>query len=342
MGNPELGFEETTAFNLGIHAALLNNKISLDVDVYSSKTEDQIFARQIPTTTGFNSILASLGRVDNNGVEISLKTTNISKEDVNWTTGLIFTKNRNEVVSLFGDDNDGDGIEDDDISNSLFIGESLGAIFGFEFIGVVQESDTQYIADNGATPGDPMFRDLDGIPGITAEGDRKILGFDRANFSMSLSNTFRYKNFTLYALLTGVFGGNDYYLGANPRAISYQNRFDFNDVENGPFFTLENPSTTNLRPTFNDDRFLGLQSRSFVRMQNVNLSYQFTPNLLKSLNLGLDALEVYASADNLFVITDWFGGGDPEFSQNGARGIPAQSAILPVPSTYLLGLNLTF
>ena len=341
LGNPELGFEETTAFNFGLHASLLKNKIALDVDVYSSKTEDQIFERQIPTTSGFNNILASLGRVDNSGVEITLKTTNISTEDISWSSALIFTRNRNEVVSLFGDDNDGDGVEDDDLSNDLFIGESLGAFFGFEFIGVVQESDTQYIEDNGATPGDPMFRDLDGIPGITAAGDRKILGFDRANFTMSLSNTFRYKNFSLYALLTGTFGGNDFYLGQNPRAISYQNRFDFNDVDNGPFFTLENPSTTNLRPTFNDARFLGLQSRSFVRLQNVNLSYQFNQDLLKSLNLGLAKLEVYASGDNVFVITDWFGGGDPEraFRAQGGTESPGN---IPVPSTYLLGLNVSF
>ena len=336
LGNTELGFEETTAVNIGVHASLLKNKIALDVDYYSSKTEDQIFNRFIPTTTGFNSILASLGRVDNSGVEITLKTTNISTKDVNWTSGLIFTRNRNEIVSVFGDDNDGDGVEDDDLANSLFIGESIGTIFGFEFIGVVQESDTQYIEDNGAVPGDPMFRDLDGIPGITADGDRKILGTNRANFSMSLSNTFRYKNFSLYTLLSGTFGGNGFYQGQNPRAISYQNRFDFNDVENGPFFTLDNPSTTNLRPDFNDNRFIGLQSRSFVRMQNVNLTYQFTPNVLKGLNLGLSALEVYASGDNVFVITDWFGGGDPE------RGFAAQSGNLPVPSTYLLGVNLTF
>ena len=337
LGNSELGFEETTALNIGLHASLTKKQNSFRCRcIILQKPRTKFLARQIPTTTGFNAILASLGQVDNSGVEITLKTTNISTNDVNWTSGLIFTRNRNELVSLFGDDNDGDGVEDDDIGNSLFIGESLGTIFGFEFIGVVQESDTQYIEDNGAVPGDPMFRDLDGIPGITAEGDRKILGNNRANFNMSLSNTFRYKNFTLYTLLSGTFGGNDFYLGSNPRANSYQNRFDFNDVDNGPFFTLENQSTTNLRPTFNDNRFLGLQSRGFVRMQNVNLSYQFTPKFLKSLNIGLAALEVYASGDNVFVITDWFGGGDPEL------GIAAQSGTLPVPSTYLLGINVTF
>ena len=342
LGNPELGFESTTALNFGLHGAFLKNKVSLDVEVYFSKTDDQIFARNIPSTSGFNTILASLGRIDNRGVEISLNTTNVSNEDFNWTSGLVFSKNRNEVVSLFGDDNDGDGIEDDDIASSLFIGESLGAIYGFEYTGVVQESDTQYIADTGAVPGDPMFRDLDGEPGITAEGDRKILGFDRPNFRMGFSNTFQYKNFTLYALFSGIFGGNDWYLGTNPRQNSYQERFDFNDVNNGAFWTPENQSTTNLRPDFNDARYIGLQSRGFVRLQNVNLSYKFDQDMLKRFNIGISSLEMYASADNPLIFTDWFGGGDPEYSENGARGIPAQSGILPVMSVYTFGLNVSF
>ncbi|MEO9511900.1 MAG: SusC/RagA family TonB-linked outer membrane protein [Flavobacteriaceae bacterium] len=342
LGNSALGWESTTALNFGIHAALLNNRVSLDADIYFSETEDQIFNRNIPSTSGFGSILASLGRIDNNGVEIALNTKNIATKDFTWSSGITYWKNNNEVVSLFGDDNDGDGIEDDDIGSSLFIGESLGAIYGYEYIGVVQESDTQYIADNGVVPGDPMFRDLDGEPGITADGDRKILGFDRPNFRMGFSNTVSYKNFTFYALLNGVFGGNNQYLGVNPRQNSYQNRSDFNEVENGPFWTPENQSTTNLRPGVNDARYIGLQSRGFVRLQNVNLSYRFDADFLRRLNVGLTSLELYGNADNPFIETDWFGGGDPEYSENGARGIVAQSGILPVMSAYTFGLNASF
>ncbi len=336
LGNSELGWESTTSLNFGIHSSLLKNRIALDVDVYFSQTEDQIFNRQIPTTSGFNSILASLGQVDNSGVEISLNTKNIVTENFNWNSSVTFWRNRNKVVSLFGDDNDNDGIEDDDIGNGLFIGESLGTIYGFEYIGVVQEEDTQYIADTGAVPGDPMFRDLDGEPGITAEGDRKILGTSDPNFTMGFANTITYKDFTLYTLFTGMFGGNDYFLGSNPRSNSFQNRFDFNEVNNGAFWTAENQSTTNLRPDFNDSRYIGLQSRGFIRLQNVNLSYKFNPDFLKRINFGVSSLELYTSADNPLIFTNWFGGGDPE------RGIAAQSGTLPVMSSYLIGLNVSF
>lgn len=334
LGNSELGWETTTALNFGVHSAWLDNKITLDADVYFSKTEDQIFNRNIPSTSGFTSILASLGQIDNQGVEISLGTTNIDTENFTWTSNLTYWKNRNKVAKLYGDDIDGDGKEDDDISNSLFIGESLGAIYGYEYIGVVQESDTQYIADTGASPGDPMFRDLDGEPGITAAGDRKILGFTTPNFRMGFSNTFTYKNVSLYMLFTGIFGGNGYYLGSNPRSNSFQSRFDYNDVDNGDWWTPENQSTTNLRPDFNDSRYLGLQSRGFVRLQNVNLTYKFNQKLLE--RLGIGALELYASADNPLIFTNWFGGGDPE------RGIAAQSGTFPVMTAYTIGFNVSF
>ncbi|WP_159019881.1 SusC/RagA family TonB-linked outer membrane protein [Algibacter sp. L3A6] len=337
LGNLELGWEETTSLNLGVHTAFLNNRIFFDADVYFSQTRDQIFNRVIPTTSGFSSILASLGQVDNRGVELTLRTENINTEEFKWTSTLTYWNNRNKIVTLYGDDIDGDGIEDDDISNSLFIGKSLGAQYGYEYIGVVQENDTQYIADNGAQPGDPMFRDLDGEPGITGD-DRKILGYNVPNFRMGFSNTFTYKNFSLYMLINGTFGGGseNYFIGANPRSNSFQNRFDFNDIENGDWWTPENQSTTNLRPDFNDSRYSGYQSRGFVRVQNVNLSYGFDQDILTRLNLGIRSLDLYISADNPLIFTNWFGGGDPE------KGIAALNGTFPVMSAYTFGVNLSF
>ncbi|MDO5969604.1 TonB-dependent receptor [Flavivirga aquimarina] len=337
IGNSELGWEETTSLNFGVHAAFLNNRIFLDADVYFSQTRDQIFQRNIPTTSGFSNILASLGQIDNQGVEVSLRTVNVNTEDLNWTSTITYWRNRNEIVSLYGDDIDGDGVEDDDISNSLFIGKPLGAQYGYEYIGVVQESDTQYITDNGAQPGDPMFQDIDGEPGITAD-DRKILGYNTPSFRMGFANTLEYKNFTLYVLVNGTFGGgkDNYFIGQNPRSNSYGTRFDFNEIENGDWWTPENQSTTNLRPDFNDSRYQGYQSRGFVRVQNVNLSYQFDQNIFDRLNLNVKSLSVYISADNPLVFTDWFGGGDPE------RGINATSGTLPVMSAYTFGVNLSF
>src|SRR5690606_19776611 len=102
-------------------------------------TTDQIFSRNIPVMTGFKTMMTSMGQVNNTGIEATVRTVNVSKPDLTWSTTLTFWKNFNKLVSLYGDDLDGDGREDDDIANSLFIGKSLGAIYGYDQIGIVQE-----------------------------------------------------------------------------------------------------------------------------------------------------------------------------------------------------------
>lgn len=335
LGNSTLGWERTTSFNAGLQSVWFDNRVSLDVDVYFSQTEDQIFTRQIPIMTGFESVTSSLGQVDNEGLEINLRTKNISNSDFNWNTDINFWKNRNTVASLFGDDVDGNGREDDDIANSLFIGESLGAIYGFDFIGVVQEEDTKYIDNVGAVPGDPKFRDLNGDGFITAGDDRKILGFNKENFRLSLGNTIIYKDFTFYALFSGVFGGNGFYSSANPYASSFRNRFDTNELDH-PWWTPENRSNTYIRPGYVGDRYLGLQSRGFVRLQDVTCSYKMPRDLIEKIGGGLSSLELFITGNNIYTFTNWAGGGDPE------AGIRALSGAFPVPSTYTLGLNVSF
>ncbi|WP_020529866.1 SusC/RagA family TonB-linked outer membrane protein [Flexithrix dorotheae] len=343
LPNDALGWEETTSFNGGFSSAFLNNRIFLDLDFYFSKTTDQIFTRGIPIMTGFSSIITSLGQVNNKGIEINLRTENIKSDDFSWESSLVYWKNRNIVESLYGDDIDGDGVEDDDIANSLFIGKSLGAIYGYDYIGVVQEDDTEYIENTGAVPGDPMFRDLNGDGLIDADNDRKILGYRKPNFSLNFSNTLRYKNFTFYALITGIFGGgkDNFYLRENPLHNSFRDRFDTNEVDHG-WWTPENKSTEFLRPDYIGNRYLGLQSRGFLRIQDISLSYRFPTSVLDK--IGFERLEVFGSARNVYVFSGWFGGGDPEYQADGTDvgGIRPFDNVNPVPTTLTFGLKSSF
>ena len=251
---------------------------------------------------------------------------------MNWSSSLTFWRNRNSVVSIYGDDIDGDGKEEDDIANNLFIGESLGAIYGYEYIGVVQEDDTEYISNNGGQAGDPMFNDLDGDNIITSE-DRKILGFSKPSFRMGLSNTVSYKNFSLYVMISGIFGGGGFYQQANPRQNSFRTRFDTNEYNND-WWTPENQSETYIRPGYTGGRYLGLQTRGFIRVQDITLSYVLPSEILRP--IGVTSLKVYTTIQNLHTFTNWFGGGDPE------EGVAALSGIYPVPTVYSLGLNVSF
>ena len=90
LGNSDLGWETTETWNTGFESAWLKNRLFVDLDVYFSKTTDQIFTRNIPVMTGFKTILTSLGQVNNGGVEFSVRTVNVKTKDLTWNTSLTF------------------------------------------------------------------------------------------------------------------------------------------------------------------------------------------------------------------------------------------------------------
>ncbi len=333
LGNAGLGWEATSSWNTGFESAWLNNRLFVDVDAYFSRTTDQIFSRNIPVMTGFKTMSASMGQVNNRGVEVNVRSVNMEREDLKWTTGLTFWLNRNKLVHLYGDDLDGDGKEDDDIANSRFIGQSLGAIYGYEQDGIVQESDTEYMSKNAVAAGSPKYKDLDGDGMITPE-DRDILGYKEPNFKLNMSNTLTYKNWDLYVMLSGVFGGGGYYMRDNQLAyMTVTNLFSSNGIYI-PWWTSENKSNEYPSATFSgDNRFLGLQNRAFVRLQDVTLSYTFRGAWME--NAHINKLKVFLTGKNLATFTDWEGG-DPE------AGVRVRDNVLSALTSYSLGLNISF
>lgn len=335
LGNADLGWESTESWNTGFESVWLGSRLFVDLDVYFSKTTDQIFTRDIPVMTGFKQMKSSMGQVNNRGVELTVRTVNVDTKDWMWMTNVTFWLNRNELVHLYGDDLDGDGKEDDDISNSRFIGKPIGAIYGYMQDGIVQETDVEYMKANAATPGIPKYKDLDGDGAITSE-DRTILGYSVPNFKLNMSNTVTYKNWDLYVMLTGTFGGGDYYLKSNTRAFMMNGTgiMSANNIY-VPWWTPENKSNVYPAATFSGDggRFQGLQNRAFVRLQDVTLSYTFREPWAK--DMKINNLKVFFTAKNLLTITDWEGG-DPEV------GVAVGNNTLPVLTSYTLGVNLSF
>jgi TonB-linked SusC/RagA family outer membrane protein len=337
LGNANLGWEATQSWNTGFESAWLNNRLFVDLDLYFSQTTDQIFTRDIPVMTGFKTIKSSMGQVNNRGIELTIRSINVATHDLQWTSGLTFWLNRNKLAHLYGDDLDGDGKEDDDISNSRFIGKPLGAIYGYVQDGIVQADDVEYIAANGVSPGMPKYKNIDGSSdGKITVTDRDILGYTSPNFRLNLSNTLTYKNWDLYAMLTGTFGGGGYYLKSNTAAFATNTSGLFNS--NGiyiPWWTPENRSNTYTSATFSGDggRFQGLQNRAFVRLQDVTLSYTFREAWVKKLNI--QNLKLFLTGKNLFTITDWKGG-DPEV------GTPVRGDTYPVLTSFTFGANISF
>lgn len=334
LGNPGLGWEKTTAMNLGFESEWLDHKLFVDVDMYKSKTTDQIFVRTIPVMTGFKTQLSSLGQIDNAGIEVTARTVNVQTKDWNWSTAITFWKNSNVLRHLYGEDKNGDGMEDDDIANSLFVGKSLDAIYGFRQDGIVQIADSAYTKLTGAAPGAPKYVDINNDKKIDAN-DRTILGYRKENFRLNISNTVRYKNFELYMMVAGTFGGNNFYKLANTAAYMTSGTGRFNDnTISKPYWTPENASNEYPSAYFSgDSRFLGLQSRGFVRLQDMTLSYAVNAPWMKAAKIS--TVKLYAGAKNLSRTTNWIGG-DPE------TGTTVQSNTFPVATSYSLGVNIGF
>jgi TonB-linked SusC/RagA family outer membrane protein len=327
IGNPELGWETTTSFNTGFDLGLLSDRIHFELDIYKSQTTDQIFNRTIPAMgNGFTSIKATMGQVNNFGVEFTLNTVNIKTKDIAWTSMLNFYLNRNKLVDLYGDGKD-------DPSSSLFLGKSLGAIYGYKLIGIVQEEDQDYITTNNSVAGNPKFADIDGN-GIINADDRTILGYRKENFRMNMAHTLEWKNWELYAMFSGVFSGNDYGMEVNNEAyIGCAGMVDKDEV----WWTPENRSNVYPRINFTGGNYTALQSFGYVRLQDLNLSYNFRQPAIK--NIGIQQLRAYVSVKNLFTITNWTGG-DPEVRQK--LNTMLTSDFSPLQRTVLFGFNISF
>jgi len=334
LGNASLGWEKTTATNIGFESNWLKNRLFVDMNYYFTKTTDQIFLRTIPIMTGFATQLSSLGEVDNKGFELTVRTVNIQRKDLSWSSTLSYWKNQNKLVHLYREDKNADGKEDDDIANNFFIGKSLSAIYGYKQDGIVQTGDAAYITMTGAAPGAPKYIDLNKDGKIDAN-DRTVLGYNKENFRLSLANTVRYKSLELYIMVSGIFGGNGYYQRSNTSAYMTSGTGRFNDnTISKPYWTPDNASNVYPSAYFSgDSRFLGLQSQGFVRIQDLSLSYSINSEWLKKNHIN--GVKVFASARNLATFTKWVGG-DPE------TGTTVQSNIFPVATSYSLGANFSF
>lgn len=334
----DLGWEKTTGFNFGLDFSVLNNRLSGAVDAYLSNTTDLLFSLSLPTVSGKSSILSNLGKIRNKGVEIGLHSVNIESKDFRWTSDFAFSLNRNKVVTIYGEDNDGDGKEDDLISSGYFIGKTLGTIYTYKVDGMWQQSDV----DNGTImdgmrPGDYKLQDVDGDGKITSDKDRQFLGTSKENFRWSFTNTLSYKDLSLMIYINSIWGGNGYFLsGSNtPYNDEYVNSAAHNRTVYD-YWTPENTSAKYPRPDYNvNARYKGTKyvDRSFIKLQKIALSYDFS-RLVKP--YGFNNVRLSLSADNLFTFAPHWDGLDPETNS----GLTISSS--PSIRTYQMTLMFNF
>jgi TonB-linked SusC/RagA family outer membrane protein len=337
LATDDLGWESTTGLNLGIDFGFLKGRIGGSIDMYQTHTNDLLFSLTLPKASGMSSITSNVGEIQNRGIEISLNTLNIDREDFKWSSNFAFSLNRNKVVSILGDDNDGDGKEDDLISSGYFIGEPLSVIYDYKVLGMYQQANV----DNGDImqgwrPGEYILEDVDGSGTITSDKDRQILGNQKENFRWSFTNTFRYKGFSLMVYLYSIWGGNGWYLSnSNYPNNGYAARGDLNHPVYD-YWTPRNTGAFYQRPDYGRTGAVAghkLIDRSFIKLQKISLTYDIGQWIKP---WGINDLIVGVNADNLFTFAPQWIGLDPETNQ----GIV--DVAIPSIRTYNFSISINF
>ena len=343
MENSNLKWEKTAGFNFGIDFGILGNRITGNIEYYTTKTTDLLYAVSIPSVTGFTSIQSNVGEIKNNGFELTINSHNIKTKDFQWDSSFNLSTNSNKIVKLTGLDTDGDGKEDDLTSSSLFIGQPLSAIYDYKVDGIWQVGDD---IPEGYHPGNYKIVDYN-KDGEINEKDRHIIGKNDPSVRMGLLNTLKYKDFTLSFFLNAVLGGSKSYLGKNSFAeLVNDNTLRHNrlteQVDN--FWTPTNTggiyALYHANPALNPYRY---ENRSFLRLQDITLSYDLPRELLQKIHI--EGVNVYMSAKNLLTISGWHGW-DPEANmtyqdingQNRTTGSCYDNR--PVMKSVTLGINI--
>lgn len=309
LGNDNLKWERTQGVNLGLDFTLVNNRLTGNIEYYNTNTTDLIYSVAVPTITGFSNFRTNLGKINNTGFEVGLTYNVINNKNFNWTTTFNIWGNSNKIKKLTGVDANGDGKEDDLPASNLFIGRSIQTIFDYQQDGIYQLGETRL---PGFQEGSYRVVDLDKSGTITA-ADRMFLGRQEPAYRMSLYNMLSYKGFTLSFFLNSVQGGKNGYLGNNVRLFFREdNTIRNNDLRGADYWSPANPDAkypriiTGTHSTVEPPLY---ESRSFIRLQDVSLGYNFSPKVLSKIKA--QSISIYISGKNLATWTDWEGW-DPE------------------------------
>lgn len=347
-GNPDLKWETTTQYDLGLDLGFFENRIGIVFDVYYKKTDDMLFNLPLPTSTTSGSAWVNYGSVENKGIEFDLVTRNIETNDFTWSTTFTITSNRNEITEL-GPTN-ADVYADTGAGNATSVyrvGEPIGSFFGLNRMGVWSTTEAAEAARYGRLPGDLKFEDVNQDGKIELITDGNIIGRAYPKFYGGLSNTFRWRNFDAAIDVQFVGGVN--------KAIVHESAEDRQFVSG-----MVNSTLNAWRPDHQGPDVMVAQIRAgnagarydsysdthqmyngaFIRGNVASLGYSFNDLW------GMERLRVYFSAENFFLITmEKLEGYDPEGSSQGKirSNVPnIDKYQYPNPTNLSLGVNVSF
>ncbi len=331
LSNPDLKWEEISQLNIGLDMNAFNNKLGFTADYYIKETSDILLQATTPLTSGLQPSVENTGDIENRGFEFIVSWRDTYASGFSWNINVNLGFNENEVTSL-GETSfiDAAAIQPQfqGFASRTRVGDPIASFFGF----VVEGRDAA---------GNLVFADLDnsGNNKLTPDaGDRTIIGNPNPDFTYGMNLGFGYKGFDFSAFMSGT-AGNDIFDATNRYDAVGSNRPSSYITEANTPRNIAATTLTNGEQLISD---FHVKDGSFVKLKNVTLGYTIPDAAAKS--IGAEAVRVYVSGQNLFILTE-YDGLDPEIGQNNLGSplnIGIDQGFFPQSRNFLLGFNFNF
>lgn len=364
LPNEDLKWETTEQWNLGLDLGFFDERIGFTADIYRKTTRDLLLDATLPYSSGYLTAIKNIGKVRNDGLELTLNTVNIDTKKFKWTTNFNISFNKNKVLELSEN-------QTSLLSTAKFdqnfnsqpnyiakIGQPMGMIYGYIYDGTYKYEDfdksgstytlkgnvPHYVSESNTQPGMPKYKDLNG-DGIIDTNDRTLIGRGLPIHTGGFTNNFEYKGFDLNVFFQWSCG-NDV-LNANRLMFDsgFQKKKELNQYAGyAGRWTPENPYS-NIPAATNSGSNLVISSRvvedaSFLRLKTATLGYTVPKNFLK--RFKIDKARLYVAAQNLWTITGYTGY-DPEVSiREGGLTPGLDFSSYPRALSISFGINLGF
>ena len=363
LANKNLKWEASMTTNLGVDAGFFKDRLNVTLDAFIKDSHDLLLKQDLPYAAGFEYQWQNVGQIRNKGIELSINSININKTNFSWTTDFNVSLIRNTLVSLHSGK---DYMLSDTWINSAFDGykyisrvnEPIGSMYGYVSDGVYQTSDFVMHHDGSkhlkpgvvdisehygkaVEPGVVKYKDVDG-DGVITPNDRTAIGNGQPDFFGGLTNSFYIYGIDFSFMFQFSYGndvfnaqrmvGNQTDLERSNMMGEVRNRWKPGNASN----TV--PSAKGIIRGDVTSRFI--EDGSFLRLKNVTIGYTLPHKWMRS--IYVTKLRVYATAENLFVLTK-YSGYDPEVSMERSNLMPGLDwGAYPKSKIFTVGLELNF
>lgn len=332
IATPDIKWEKTKQFDFGVDLGFFNNRLEVSLDYFNKQTSDALLSTTTSNALGGFTYMANLGKVANQGLDITVNARIVETKDFQWQTSLNGTYLKNEVKKL----TDQQPVIHTGSFQSVVVepciikeGEALGSFYGQEWAGIDSEGYDTYWSTNDSGERVAVRNPKD--------SDRKVLGKSTPDFTLGWNNTISYKNWSLNAFFNSAFGVQ------RLNAL----RFAMNSkIGNSRMFTdadfLKEIGKTMPNPNVANNNYIGASSKwvenaNYFRCENITLAYDMPKSFTKFADIRLSF-----SVQNLFTVTNYKGSNPAGYNGDGDATGGIDCGTYPTPRTFTFGARFNF